>query len=110
MEIGLYSLLVAALLSAAPSHDCLPPAIGPSSFEHPRPWGRDSGAVTYSFVDLRRGAGLFDVWHGADVSTNNLIDYDGLVRCGAKFAFVRIPSSSKGIAGSREQFVQLGNR
>jgi GH25 family lysozyme M1 (1,4-beta-N-acetylmuramidase) len=92
--------LVGMFLSiAAPCHaseNCpvpkyeVPPL--PATIQNPpQPWnGTDTGIVVDGFVGL---TGVKGISHGVDLSSNNVINYDNIIRCGGQFAFLRLDTS-----------------
>lgn len=57
----------------------------------PKPWhGTDTGIVVDGFVGL---VGVTNISHGVDLSSNNVIRYDNIVRCGGRFAFIRFDTA-----------------
>lgn len=62
---------------------------------HPVKWGKtDTGVIVNGFVDLISSNGkLYDVLHGADLSSHNTVQHNRLKECGATFSFVRLDKS-----------------
>jgi hypothetical protein len=94
-SLALIGLL--AIGRGAAASDCLTPRYDvpplPVSVLNPsKAWnGTDTGIVVDRYVGL---AGVNGLRHGVDLSANNRVNYDTIIKCGGTFAFLRLDTAS----------------
>lgn len=90
IAVSLFAALPCRADGNCPKYE-VPPL--PASIQNPsKPWnGTDTGIVVDGFVGL---AGISNISHGVDLSSNNILSYDNIVKCGGQFAFLRLDTSS----------------